>query len=83
MAADNMTGCLPDVWQFCEPRPTDDYTNLMCPSVAYRRPVKPMANQLFQVMRVHLLFDGPAKYVPCVSSHLGFGKATWQRPGAN
>ena len=49
MAADNVTGCLPDVWQFCEPISTGDGTGLMCPSVAYRRPVQPMANTLVQV----------------------------------
>lgn len=49
MAADNMTGCLPDVWQFCELNSAGQDTNLMCPSVAYRRPVQFMSNQLVQV----------------------------------
>ncbi len=49
MAADNMTGCLPDVWQFCEATSTGINTNLVCPSVAYRRPVQAMSNKLYQV----------------------------------
>ena len=49
MAPDNMTGCLPDVWQFCEAISTGDDTNMMCPSVAYRRPVQMIANMLVQV----------------------------------
>ena len=84
MAADNMTGCLPDVWQFCKPRPADDYTNLMCPFVAYRRPVKPMANQLVQVMQVQMLFYEPANCNPCISSHSGIGtKLHFRIPGTN
>ena len=49
MAADNMTGCLPDVWQFCELNSAGQDTNLMCPSVAYRRPAQYTSNQLVQV----------------------------------
>ena len=52
MGVDNVTGCLPDVWQFCEPRPTGHDTNLMCPSVAYRRPVQTVANKLVQVFQL-------------------------------
>ena len=79
MAADEMTGCLPDVWQFCEPRPADDYTNLMCPSVAYRRPVKTMANQLVQVLQMQKLFDEPADCIPLHFVLLGpLSKVTFQ-----
>ena len=49
LAADNMTGCLPDVWQFCEPFPTGFDTNLFCPSVAYRRPTEIATSTLTQV----------------------------------
>lgn len=38
MAADNVTGCLPDLLQFCETEWAGPNTNMMCPSVAFRRP---------------------------------------------
>lgn len=49
MAADNLTGCLPDVWQFCQATPAGVNTNLMCPSVVYRRPLQVSSNKLSQV----------------------------------
>ena len=38
LAADNVTGCLPDILQFCEAIPTGPATNMLCPTLAYRRP---------------------------------------------
>ena len=70
MAADNITGCLPDIWQFCKPIPADNYTNLMCPSVAYRRPVTRMVNKLAQVLQSRPS-QNIANGVPCMLTYLG------------
>lgn len=62
MAADNMTGCLPDVWQFCGLTSAGTNTNLMCPSVAYRRPVQAMTNQLSQVGHAERFCEKPIMF---------------------
>ena len=63
MAADNMTGCLPDVWQFCGLTSAGANTNLMCPSVSYRRPVQPMSNKLSQVDHAERLCEKPIMFI--------------------
>ncbi len=62
MAADNMTGCLPDVWQFCGLTSAGANTNLMCPSVSYRRPVQAMTNKLSQVGYAEHLDEQPTMF---------------------
>ena len=62
MAADNMTGCLPDVWQFCGLTSAGANTNLMCPSVSYRRPVQAMTNKLSQVGHAERLCETPIMF---------------------
>ncbi len=69
MAADNMTGCLPDVWQFCGLTSAGANTNLMCPSVSYRRPVQAMTNKLSQVGRAEQFGEQPTM-LNCITGTL-------------
>lgn len=51
MAADNLTHCLPNVWQFCGPE-GGPVTHITCPSVAFLRPpVTPISN-LYKVRHI-------------------------------
>ena len=62
MAADNVTGCLPDVWQFCALTSAGANTNLMCPSVSYRRPAQAMTNKITQVGHAERLCQQPIMF---------------------
>ncbi|DBA84440.1 TPA: hypothetical protein ACH3X1_006072 [Trebouxia sp. C0004] len=44
LGADNTTGCLPDVLQFCSPVATGQNTDVTCPSLAFRRPAATVPN---------------------------------------
>lgn len=50
MASDNVTGCLPDFLQFCEPAWADPESHIMCPPVAFRRPTQAAQNNLAKVI---------------------------------
>ena len=75
MANDSTTGCLPDVWQFCEPFPSGFETNLFCPSVAYRRPVQVAINTLTQVRRITCICVLSMLFVVCTLS----SKFCWRK----
>ena len=44
IGTDNLTGCLPDALVFCEDAMFEE--NIECPSLAFRRPVEVVPNQL-------------------------------------
>lgn len=69
MAADNMTGCLPDVWQFCGLKFAGANTNFMSPSVSYHRPAQAMNNKLSQVGQADRLCEQPTM-LNCITGTL-------------
>ena len=83
MAADNMTACLPDVWQFCGLTSAGANTNLMCPSVSYRRPMQAMTNKLSQVGRAEHRCEQPTM-LNCITGtlqqdHIQLGSCTYSQ----